>query len=57
MHMCENGKVENKTPAVHLVALDKAFSSKESIAIMCHRGFAKSTLFAEMLFLFIACFV
>ena len=41
MHMCENGKVENKTPAVHLVALDKAFSSKDSIAIMCHRGFAK----------------
>lgn len=56
MHMCEDGKVENKTPVVHLVALDKAFSSKESIAIMCHRGFAKSTLFAEMLFLFIACF-
>ena len=54
--MCEDGQTENKTPVVHLVALDKAFSSNKATAIMCHRGFAKSTLFAEMLFLFIACF-
>ena len=56
IQMCEDGQTENKTPVVHLVALDKAFSSNKATAIMCHRGFAKSTLFAEMLFLFIACF-
>ena len=56
IQMCEDGQTENKTPVVHLVALDKAFSSSKATAIMCHRGFAKSTLFAEMLFLFIACF-
>ena len=56
IQMCEDGQIENKTSIVHLVALDKAFSSNKATAIMCHRGFAKSTLFAEMLFLFIACF-
>ena len=56
IQMCEDGQIENKTSIVHLVALDKAFSSSKATAIMCHRGFAKSTLFAEMLFLFIACF-
>ena len=56
IQMCEEDKTENKTPIVHLVALDKAFSSNKSVAIMCHRGFAKTTIFAEMLFLFIACF-
>jgi predicted phage terminase large subunit-like protein len=56
IQMCEDGKIENKTPVVHLVALDKAFSSRKSVAIMCHRGFAKTTIYAEMLFLFIACF-
>lgn len=56
IQMCEDGQMENKTPVVHLVALDKAFSSNKATAIMCHRGFAKSSLFAEMLFLFIACF-
>lgn len=56
IQMCENGQMENKTPVVHLVALDKAFNSNKATAIMCHRGFAKSSLFAEMLFLFIACF-
>ena len=56
IQMCEDGQMENKTPVVHLVALDKAFNSSKATAIMCHRGFAKSSLFAEMLFLFIACF-
>lgn len=56
IQMCEDGQMENKTPVVHLVALDKAFGSNKATAIMCHRGFAKSSLFAEMLFLFIACF-
>ena len=56
IQMCEDGQMENKTPVVHLVALDKAFNSNKATAIMCHRGFAKSSLFAEMLFLFIACF-
>ena len=41
IQMCEDGQTENKTPVVHLVALDKAFSSKKAVSIMCHRGFAK----------------
>ena len=56
IQMCDDGQIENKTPVVHLVALDKAFNSNKATAIMCHRGFAKSSLFAEYLFLFIACF-
>ena len=56
IQMCEDGQTENKTPVVHLVALDKAFSSSKATAIMCHRGMGKTTIFAEMLFLFIACF-
>ena len=56
IQMCEDGQIENKTSIVHLVALDKAFSSSKSVAVMCHRGLGKTTIFAEMLFLFIACF-
>ena len=56
IQMCEDGQIENKTSIVHLVALDKAFSSSKSVAVMCHRGMGKTTIFAEMLFLFIACF-
>ena len=56
IQMCEDGQIENKTSIVHLVALDKAFSSNKSVAVMCHRGLGKTTIFAEMLFLFIACF-
>lgn len=57
IQMCEDGKTENKTPVVHLVALDKALNSNnKATAIMCHRGFGKTTVFVEYLFLFIACF-
>ena len=56
IQMCEDGQIENKTSIVHLVALDKALSSSKSVAVMCHRGLGKTTIFAEMLFLFIACF-
>ena len=56
IQMCEDGQIENKTSIVHLVALDKALSSNKSVAVMCHRGMGKTTIFAEMLFLFIACF-
>ena len=56
IQMCEDGQIENKTSIVHLVALDKALSSNKSVAVMCHRGLGKTTIFAEMLFLFIACF-
>lgn len=41
IQLCEDGKVENKTPIVHLVVLDKIFGPSKAIAIMCHRGFSK----------------
>jgi predicted phage terminase large subunit-like protein len=45
---------ENKTPVVHMQLLDNIFSAKNRLAILCHRGFAKSTLLSEYLPLFCA---
>ena len=46
---------ENKTPVVHFKLMDNIFSKQKRLAILCHRGFAKSTLM-EYLFLYIAVF-
>ena len=40
---------EHKTPPVHLKLLDNIFSKKRKQAILCHRGFAKSTLLTTYL--------
>lgn len=45
---------ENKTPVVHYKLLDNVFSRKRRLAILCHRGFAKSTILAEYLPLYCA---
>ena len=54
--LIEGGEPENKTPVVHYKVLDNIFS-KGSLddAVLCHRGFSKSTM-AERLFWYIACF-
>ena len=54
--LIEGGEPENKTPVVHYKVLDNIFS-KGSLddAVLCHRGFAKSTI-AERLYWYIACF-
>lgn len=56
MHLATDGKQENLTPPVHLYALDQAFKDSNPTTIMCHRGFAKTTLFGEMLILYAAAF-
>ncbi len=45
---------ENKTPVVHFKLLDKVFSNSKRMAVMCHRGFGKTTLIAEYLFMYVA---
>lgn len=45
---------ENKTPLVHYYMLDTVTRGKHRILNMCHRGLAKTTLFGEYLFLYIA---
>lgn len=56
IHMVNGDSLENKTPPVHLVALDSVFYNSNPSAVMCHRGFAKTSLFAEMLILYVAAF-
>jgi predicted phage terminase large subunit-like protein len=46
----------HKTPPVHLAMLDKVVGPSEYIANLCFRGAAKTTLFAEYFFLFLATF-
>lgn len=46
----------HKTPPVHLKMLDKVVSPKGYIANLCFRGAAKTTLFGEYLFPYIAVF-
>jgi predicted phage terminase large subunit-like protein len=46
----------NKTPVVHYQLLDNIFSKKSRLAILCHRGFAKSTLLTTYLPFYIAVF-
>ena len=45
---------ENKTPIIHYKMLDKIAGKNENTANMCARGLAKTTIFAEYLFLYIA---
>lgn len=51
-----NGEIgeENETPIVHLYMLDKLVSGDRRIANLCSRGIAKTTLFGEYLFLYLA---
>ena len=53
-----NGKEgeENKTPVVHFKLLDNVFSGKQRLAILCHRGYGKSTILSEYLPLYCAVF-
>jgi len=53
--LLEGGETENKSPVVHLKVLDNMFTLKKRQAIMCHRGFAKSSLI-EYMILYIAVF-
>lgn len=46
----------HKTPPVHLAMLDKVTSPASYIANLCFRGAAKTTLFAEYFFLYVAVF-
>jgi len=52
----DKGGEENKSPVVHMKMLDSMFTQNKRTAIMCHRGIAKTTLFAEYMFLYIAVF-
>lgn len=45
---------ENKTPLVHYYMLDTVVRGLHRILNMCHRGLAKTTLFGEYLFLYVA---
>lgn len=44
---------ENKTPITHLKMLDQMVTGHTNIANLCHRGLAKTTIFAEYLFLYL----
>lgn len=46
---------ENKTPIVHYHMLDNVVKEGNT-ANLCHRGIAKTTVFGEYFFLYIACF-
>lgn len=46
----------HKTPPVHLAMLDKVVTGRQYIANLCFRGAAKTTLFGEYFFLFLALF-
>ena len=45
---------ENKTPIIHYKMLDKIAGKNQNTANMCARGLAKTTIFAEYLFLYLA---
>ena len=45
---------ENKTPVIHYHMLDNIAGKKQNTANMCSRGLAKTTIFAEYLFLYLA---
>ncbi len=46
----------NKTPVTHFQLMDNVFSDKTRLAILCHRGFSKSTLLTTYLVLFVGVF-
>jgi len=45
---------ENKTPVIHYKMIDKIAGKNQNTANMCSRGLAKTTIFGEYLFLYIA---
>jgi len=45
---------ESKTPVVHYKMIDKIAGKRKNTANMCSRGLAKTTIFGEYLFLYIA---
>ncbi len=45
---------ENKTPVIHYKMLDNIWGKRENTANMCSRGLAKTTIFGEYLFLYLA---
>lgn len=45
---------EHKTPLIHYYMLDTLAEGHNKVANMCHRGVAKTTLFGEYLFLYLA---
>lgn len=47
---------ENKTPVLHLKMLDQIGTGENAILNMIHRGAAKTTVFGEYMFLYLACF-
>lgn len=47
---------ENKTPVLHYKMLDQIGSGETAILNMVHRGAAKTTIFAEYMFLYLAVF-
>ena len=51
-----DGSEENETPLVHLRMMDTVFTKDHRVAILCHRGIGKTSLFAEYLILFIAAY-
>ena len=51
----ESGE-ENSSPVIHFKWLDNLCNRKHDIVALCCRGFAKSAIFAEYLFLYIAVF-
>lgn len=45
---------EHKTPVIHYKMLDKIVGKQQNTANMCARGLAKTTIFGEYLFLYLA---
>jgi predicted phage terminase large subunit-like protein len=52
--LIEGRELENKTPVVHFKLLDNIFSKKTKQAVLCHRGYAKSTILTLYLPFYIA---
>ena len=46
----------NKTPPIHLMMLDKLTEKNKYVVNLCYRGSGKTTVFAEYLPLYLACF-
>ena len=44
---------ENETPVAHFIMLDQLTNKEDKVANLCARGFAKTSVFAEYLFLYL----
>ena len=56
MAAASGGMEANKTPVMHLCMLDGLFSKEPRIVNLCARGVGKTTLYGEMLVLYLAAF-